>query len=342
MALYDKEVGRRKTVWTDLPPRMKGRLLASGKILYYYRAGSKEIPLGSNRILANEEWARLENGGQHSQLWPRITRVYRETIFPTISLSTRLRYAAGLNNWDAYFKNFTLEQIEPRHIKDYMRRRSKKGAALLEKKIGSAFFNWAREEGHTKAPNPFLGVKFSKAERRSFGHLGKRTVYVTDEQYQQVWQAADPTLQDAMDLALHTGQRPGDLLRARRHDIIEGVLWFVQEKTGTKVGVKVEGGLKSVLERIQARPRAVPSMYFLCDRRGQRISYQTLNKRFLKARGEATWQFRDIRAKTASDMPDLKKAQLLLGHSVETTTTIYRRDRGEAVSPLERKIRDAS
>lgn len=41
------EVGRRKWVWLDLPPRMKARRLSSGKVLYYYQAGGKQIPLVS-------------------------------------------------------------------------------------------------------------------------------------------------------------------------------------------------------------------------------------------------------------------------------------------------------
>jgi hypothetical protein len=79
-------------------------------------------------------------------------------------------------------------------------------------------------------------------------------------------------------------------------------------------------------------------MYLICDRRGQRVLLQALEDRFRKARGDATWQFRDIRAKTSTDMPDLKKAQLLLGHANETTTTIYRRSKSAVVDPQERQI----
>lgn len=318
---------------------MKGRRLASGKVLYYYQAAGKQIPLGSNRLEANEKWAQLEAGSGTTRRFPQVSAEYRKATFSTFALSTREHYSTALNNLDSYFRKFTLEQIEPRHVKLYMRRRTKKGAALFEKRVGSAFFNWAREEGHTRADNPFRGVKFSKAEKRSFGPLGKRTVYVTDEQYRAVWINGDSILQDSMDLALYTGQRIGDVLKARRQDIVDGVLWFVQEKTGAKVAVKVQGELARVLERVLSRERAVPSMYLIADRRGQRVLYNAINDRFRKARGAATWQFRDIRAKTATDMPDLKKAQRLLGHATETTTAgVYRRSGADAVAPLERKI----
>jgi integrase len=46
-------------------------------------------------------------------------------------------------------------------------------------------------------------------------------------------------------------------------------------------------------------------------------------------------QFRDLRAKAASDIESLKKAQLLLGHTTEGMTEHYRRKRkGIKVSPV--------
>lgn len=317
---------------------MKARRLASGKVLYYYQSAGKQLPLGSNLVTAKEEWARLEAGGTQAAKFPRVTELYREHI-KGYARSTREHYCIALDNLDLAFKAFTLEQIEPKHIKAYIRRRTKKGAAMFEKRVGSAFFNWAREEGHTKAANPFHGVKFSQAERKGYP-TGRRKRYVTDAEYRAVWSAGDAVLQDAMDLAYRTGQRPGDVLKARRQDIADGAIWFAQEKTDARLGIKVMGELARVVERILSRPRPIASVYLICDRKGQRVLYNALNDRFRKARGEATWQFRDIRAKASTDMPDLKKAQLLLGHATETTTNIYRRSRGDVVEPLERKIQD--
>jgi hypothetical protein len=175
-------------VWHDLPPRMKARRLASGKVLYYYQAGGKQIALGSNLITAREEWARLE-GGAAGQRWPHITKLYREAVFPSLAIGTRAHYAIALDNLDLAFKKATLEQIEPRHVKGYMRKRTKKGAAVFERKVGAAFFNWARGEGHTKAPNPFKDLGFGAAEKKAFA--SKKAPYVTDAQYAAVWARGD-------------------------------------------------------------------------------------------------------------------------------------------------------
>lgn len=329
------EMGRPKTAWLDLPPRMTARKLASGRVLYYYQARGKKFPLGDNLLAAKQEWARLESGVV-GNAFPSIAKQYREAVFPTLAQGSRKHYEGALSNLEAAFSAFTLEQIEPQDVKRYMQQRTKKPAAIYEKRILSALFSWARGVGITSVPNPCAGVTFSKAERRAL-ELKKRSRYVTDAEFAEVYERADEVIRDAMDLAVYTGQRPGDLLKAVRQDIRDGVLWVTQQKTGATVGIKVEDGLKRVLDRILGRKR--PSMYLLANKRGQKIPYDTFNKRFAKARGAADWQFRDIRAKVATDSPSLKEAQLLLGHEDEQTTSAnYRRKNGAAVSPLKRKV----
>jgi integrase len=172
------------------------------------------------------------------------------------------------------------------------------------------------------------------------GKLGKSDRYVTDAEFAEVHSRSGPLLQDAMDLALRTGQRPSDLLKMTRQDIKDGELWIVQVKTGAKVGIRIEGKLKAALERILARPRRIQSMYLIATDDGQRMTYDALNRQFVKVRraamnetGMATWQFRAIRAKAATDSPDIKRAQGLLGHASELTTAVYRRNKGVAVPP---------
>lgn len=330
-------MGRPKTVWRDLPPKMGGRLLASGRVLYYYQAGGKKVPLGENLQAAKEEWARLEANGP-KLLFPKVAKLYRAALLAGFSLSTQDHYERALRVLEVYLRKYTLEQIQPRHVKKWLRDRSKKGAAMFEKRVLSAVFNWARGEGLTNAPNPCQGVKFSRAEKRSFEPMGRRKVYVTDERFQETYARGDEVLQDIMDLAYLAGQRPGDILKALRSDIADGIWWVDQQKTGKRVGIKVEGDLAAVLDRILTRQRKVKSIYIISDQRGQRVLYSALNRRHRAARGDSPWQFRDIRAKTATDSETLKAAQELLGHeSEQTTASIYRRAKGSIVAPLARK-----
>lgn len=140
-----------------------------------------------------------------------------------------------------------------------------------------------------------------------------------------------------MDLAYYTAQRPADVIRLNRSDLRDGDLWFKQAKTGQRVRVKVEGALAEVIARIAARQRRVIGLSLIQDENGQPLSYTTLRSRFDAARRAArvSFQFRDIRAKAASDLEDLAHAQRLLVHKRRATTEHYAgRRKGERVSPV--------
>jgi integrase len=153
-----------------------------------------------------------------------------------------------------------------------------------------------------------------------------------------VWSKAHYTVQDAMDLAYLTGQRPADLLKLNRGDIRDGMLWFTQNKTGKKLRIVIEGELQNVIERILGREYETKGGdALLQDGNGQRLTYGALRTRFDSARKAAKveFQFRDIRAKAATDTEDLARAQKLLGHKTRAMTEHYTRNRkGDKVSPL--------
>jgi integrase len=94
--------------------------------------------------------------------------------------------------------------------------------------------------------------------------------------------------------------------------------------------------LAAVIERIASRPRGRKSLYLIQDDDGRPLTALALRSRFDKARKAAgvSFQFRDIRAKTASDTGDLGHSQKLLGHMNRDMTEHYVRDRiGQRVKP---------
>ena len=140
-----------------------------------------------------------------------------------------------------------------------------------------------------------------------------------------------------MDLALLTGQRPADVLKLKRTDIRDGALWIVQNKTGARLGIEITGELAATIARINARPRKAISAYVIQDENGQPLTQCALRSRFDKARtlAKVDFQFRDIRAKAATDTGDLAHSQTLLGHKNRDMTEHYVRARiGERVKPL--------
>jgi integrase len=77
--------------------------------------------------------------------------------------------------------------------------------------------------------------------------------------------------------------------------------------------------------------------YLIQDIDGKPLGTFAMRSRFDKARREAgvSFQFRDIRAKAATDTGDLAHSQKLLGHRNRDMTEHYVRQRvGERVAPL--------
>ena len=224
-----------------------------------------------------------------------------------------------------------IDAIAPMHIREYMDIRGQvaKVRANREKALFSHLFNKAREWGYTATQNPCQGVK-------GFKEIG-RSRYITDAEFDQVKAQAHFTVVDAMDMALLTGQRPADVLKLKRTDIRDGALWIVQNKTGARLGIEITGELASTISRINERPRQAISAYLIQDENGQPLTQCALRSRFDKARllAKVDFQFRDIRAKAATDTGDLAHSQTLLGHKNREMTEHYVKARvGERVKPL--------
>src|SRR5450830_1400769 len=326
-------MGRRRQSNYDLPPRMsvkKGR--------YYHVSGTlprKWTPLGDDINEARRKWADLEGKpvSIDDKSFSTVGKRYMRDILPTLKMHTQRDYTQYFRLLEAVFGEVAIDSIRPFDIAEYLRVRGEtsKVRANREKALFSTIFNHARTWGYTDITNPCTGIK---------GHKEKgRDRYVSDDEYAAVWACAHPTVQDAMDLALCTGQRPADVLKFNVTDIADGSLSLTQNKTGKKLRIAIEGELAEVIDRILAKPRDKVNKSLLQDPDGQRLSYFALRSRFDKARDMAgvNFQFRDLRAKAATDTEDLGHAQRLLGHKNRTTTEIYTRDRiGELVKPLKR------
>lgn len=103
--------------------------------------------------------------------------------------------------------------------------------ANREKALFSHIWNAARGWGYTNKTNPCQGIK-------GYKELG-RDVYVDGPEYMAVYNKVDVALQEAMDLAWLTAQRPADVLKISEVDIKNGEIWIKQNKTGTKLRIAV-------------------------------------------------------------------------------------------------------
>jgi integrase len=369
-------VGRKPTRWTNLPRGMRAR--PRGRLVHYYldTGGKprKEIPLGSNYVLAVQKWAELTSRKASAVVagtFAEVLEHYWQNVVPTKAPLTQ----AGNEVEKVWLLRFfndppaPLDAIEPKHIRKYMdwrvkearkaaearnEQRRKEGKTLVpippkvghvranrEKALFSHIWNYAREQGFTKLPNPCLGIKGFREEGRD--------AYVDDDLLARVMQHAGKPLQFALRLAHLTGQRPGDVLRMSEADIAGDVLRVRQGKTKMKLRIVVEGELKALLEEILAyKTSCTPTskvrvLALLVNEKGERLTAGMLRNRFDDAReaagiDKALFQFRDLRAKAATETDDetgTRGAQALLGHTTESMTANYIRHKsGKKVKPL--------
>lgn len=326
-------MGRRKTVQTDLPPRMRRVRNA-----YYYDHGIVDgrrwrEPLGSDYRKALQRWAELESGEPTQGTVGAILADYRDHGMKTLAERTAKDRRKHLLRLDTIFGRMPAEALEPHHISHYLRRHSHPISANREIGTLSAALSWGVESGQLRA-NPCRQVRRNPETPRE-----RR---VTEDEYETVHNLAPPVLAVAMDLAVTTGMRRGDLLALSWAQVGDEGITVRAEKTGDAILLEWTPRLTDAIERSKAiRPR-VRGMTVLCRRDGQPYSrdgfsamWQRLMTKAVKE-GVSRFTFHDLRAKCATDAKGQGlDSQALLGHRTEAQHRAYLRSREvRRVKPL--------
>jgi integrase len=333
----------------NLPRYLRARKRGK-KTWYYYDSGGKprkEMPLGCDYAIALKKWAEMEIDAAplHPDIitFRYVAERYTREIIPTKAIATQKDNLRELEMLYRFFDTppAPLIKIQPINIRQYLDWRAANGSkvrANREKALFSHIWNKAREWGYTDAANPCTGIKGASEK-------GRKHIYIEDDMYKAVHEAASQPLRDAMDLAYLTGQRPSDVLKMTEHDIRDGIISTTQGKTDKKLRISIEGELASLIQRILIRKAKykIRGLELIVDDNGQRVTAATLRGHFDRARKEAgikkdTFQFRDLRGKAATDKTeksgDIRQAQKQLGHTTISMTEHYVRGRkGDKVTP---------
>lgn len=324
-------------------PRFRVRK-RGGTTYYFYDHGGKprkEESLGQDYGLAIKRWAEIEHASALPPaavvLFRHVADAYTREVIPHKASRTQRDNMIEMAKLREFFDDppAPLDAITPGDVQDYMNwRKAAPVRATREKALLSHLWNWARANRYTNLPNPCAGIK---------GVSTGRDAYIDDETFLAVWNAGSETLRDAMDLAYLTGQRPADVLRATDMDVREGAIHFRQAKTGAKVRVEVTGELETVLARIRARKAGykVWCTRLVVNRYGRLVGVNAISRHWAtacEAAGVSGYQFRDLRAKAATDTEEasgnLRDAQRQLGHASLRMTEHYARNRkGAKVLP---------
>jgi integrase len=338
-------MGRRREAGVSLPPYVYLRRKS-----YYFRSPippRKWTPLGNVLAIAliryaqliagdTEDCATIANVVAESQpaayaTFSSMTEWYFREFVPDKSARTQRDNSREITRLLAVFGEVAMHNISSKDVRTYLHERGKQAKTRANREVAllSHIFSKAIEWEIISTANPCAGIpRFAEQARER---------YVTDEEFALVWSAAAQLLQDALDLALLLGQRPADTLNLTLNNVDSEAIALTQSKTGRKVRIRIEGQLLEVLRRISSRRRVHGEIQLIVNEAGRALTASALRSLFDAARHKAgvSFQFRDLRAKNATDTDDVFLAQQRLAHTTVTTTERYiRRRKGALVAPL--------
>lgn len=313
-------MGRRRIHDKHLP---RGMTLERGT--YFYRgAERKRVNLGRDFADAMARYGELFREAPLSTFGALLDR-YLQLVLPGKAASTRASQLPQADTIRAVFGHIPPKAIKPTDVyafRDRLQARSgvvqaNQHLALL-KHVCTKAIEWG-----ALATNPARDVRKNPVRAR--------TRYVTDAEMAAVRDMASPMLRCAIDLALLTGLRRGDLLTLTRAHCQDEGIHVATSKTGRVLVIEWSAELSAVVE---AAKRIKPHFrqHILATRSGRPFSssgFSTAWQRLMvetKKAGIERFHFHDLRAKSASDSADLVAASERLGHSsLDLTRRVYRR-----------------
>lgn len=315
------------------------------RVYYFYdmrHVGQKRIPLGTDYDEAIAKWDELHN--QKPRTIGRVQEAindWRTHVLPTYTnADTRDDYGRQLKNIEGVFGSMLWEDVELRHLREYLKRRTAKTQANREMAVFSIVWNHARKEGMTRLSWPASGVKNWRNEE------SPREFEVTDALFDAIYREADQMLRDCMDLSTATGMRLTD---CRTVLLPQGdKLHLKASKTGKRADFDIT--LSQVLPKLIERRRAIPAshMMLLSTPDGFPVTSRMLRTSYDRAREKAASRpenrliaqalramfLRDMR-KRAADLTDTDDAAAeLLQHSSKTVTRKHYVSRATNLKPV--------
>jgi integrase len=263
---------------------------------------------------------------------------YQREILPTYQDKTQKNKARHLELLAAGFGDLKPGEIRPHHIYSFRDRIARKypTQANRTQETLSHVFTKAIEWGVAEY-NPCRDVRSLV--------LQQRERYVTDYEFRAVHQYCSPMLQCAMELAVLTGLRRGDLLGLKRDNLSDEGILVRPSKTRNSSGkvllIEWSDELRAVVKRALSIPPQV-RRHLIANRQGKAYTGDGFRNVWETARAKAlregelleSYRFSDLRVKSASDDDDAERASQRLGHTSRSTTERFYRRKPAKVRPL--------
>lgn len=327
---------------------------------YYYQVppgqesnwdGKKTFRLGATLPEAYGTWAeRLKVQANVRTIADLLDRYALECI-PKKKVTTQAQNKVAIRKIRIAFERFSLNDLKPRHIYQYVDGRDKKTAAHREVEILSHAFTKAVEWGYIDR-HPFKQEVRLQNEK-------PRDRYVEDWEIVECLSLKPRrkagsvlAVQAYIRVKLLTGLRRGDLLRLTMSELKENGIHVTPGKTADSSGARLiiswSDELRAAIEFAKAYRPVQLSPFLFCNRRGQGyFSEETgraggwdsmwrgfMQRVLAETKVEDRFNENDLRAKCASDAPSLEHARSLLAHAdSKITQRVYRR-KAETVKPI--------
>lgn len=240
--------------------------LANGqiKVYYYHRATNQRLPgkPGDADFLAAYAQAEKIEPRNLGDVASLISQYLRSVKFAKKRDSTQREYKRILAKVETRFGKMPIKALESPKVRavflDYQEEigRDKPREADNRLTVLSAVFSHAKRRGEIPV-NPLEGFERLHSKNRA-------DMVWTEGPIARFMEAAPVELQRAMILAMHTGQRYGDLIRLRWSDYDGASIRLIQRKTDQAIHLPCTAQLKQVLDSI---PRQCPYILARADGR---------------------------------------------------------------------------
>jgi integrase len=313
-------MGRRRRHDKHLPQRV---YLHHGA--YWFRPkDGKAVNLGPDLADAITRYASLIGRAWSGRTLGDVIDRYRTQVLPTKrSAQTRTDEGKALDRLKRVFGHMLPDAVAAPMLYRYLdERRPPEGkpapvAARHEIALLGHVYAKAIRWG-VASRNPVRGIDYGE-------RAGKRRK-VELEEVNQLRGIAGERMRLAIDLAVSTGQRRGDLLTLTRGQLHEDGIVFRQSKTGTGVLIAWSDDLRAIVDRARAMAPQVPAEYLIrkpngkpYTARGFSAIWQRLMRKYVKAGGQR-FSFHDLRSVSADGAETAEEARDRLGHADVATT----------------------
>lgn len=293
---------------------------------YYHRATGRPLTgePGSASFLRDYAVAEQTQLDRHSGKINGLIRDY--TLSPEFAKraeSTQKEYRRMLTKVEAKFGDMPLAALEdPRVRQDFMAWRATVSRTSGDREadnrlsVVSAMLSWAKENGRVFSNHVAGFRRLHSADRSELiwlpGHI------------EAFMKAAPVEMQRALILALHTGQRQGDLLRLTWGNYDGTNISLRQGKTGRRVDIPCTKALARMLDELDRDAAVILTTKTRLPWKARYFKAQW--EAASKAAGISNLHFHDIRGTAITMLAEAgcttPQIAAITGHSLKTVTTI--------------------